>query len=159
MGKGTTKGAIRALYCNGMTSREIGSRYGVHPGTIRVRAVREKWDVANTRRVLKQRQDEAAKVAADVWADRRETMKEKLHMIGERITDAALKEAPDELLKKAEKVKIAFELGAKGAGIDRETDGAAQVNLLLLSDIGGSPKPARVYEMEGETPRLEDVAG
>jgi hypothetical protein len=150
--------AIRALYSQGISSRIIGERFGIQAALVRKRAMRENWgftsDVLAQRRHKRNRDKTetvvAAKVAADIWADRRDKMRDKLHLIGERITDAALKESPEDLLKKAEKVKIAFELGAKGAGVEQKEQEASQVNIAILSDIGGSTVRAEVYDVESE---------
>jgi hypothetical protein len=54
------------------------------------------------------------------------------------MTNAAAQLSEDQLLNKADKIKIATEIAGKSVGLDREED-RNQVNIAILGSIGSSP--------------------
>jgi TPP-dependent 2-oxoacid decarboxylase len=77
-------------------------------------------------------------IARDIWKERRETIRERIHLIGDRMTLAASQLAEDQLLNKADKIKIATEIAGKSVGLDREED-RNQVNIAILGAIDSRP--------------------
>jgi hypothetical protein len=82
--------------------------------------------------------EQSTEIARDIWAERRETIRERIHLIGDRMTNAAAQLSEDQLLNKADKIKIATEIAGKSVGLDREED-RNQVNIAILGSIGSSP--------------------
>jgi hypothetical protein len=54
------------------------------------------------------------------------------------MTNAAAQLSEDQLLNKADKIKIATEIAGKSVGLDREED-RNQVNIAILGSIGSAP--------------------
>lgn len=82
--------------------------------------------------------EKSAAIARDIWTERRETIRERIHLIGDRMTQAAAQLSEDQLINKADKIKIATEIAGKSVGLDREED-KNQVNIAILGAIGSSP--------------------
>jgi hypothetical protein len=79
--------------------------------------------------------EESVAIARDIWTERRETIRERIHLIGDRMTLAASQLSEDQLINKADKIKIATEIAGKSVGLDREED-RNQVNIAILGAIG-----------------------
>lgn len=77
-------------------------------------------------------------IARDIWSERRETIRERIHLIGDRMTKVASELPDDQILTKADKIKIATEIAGKSVGLDREED-RNQVNIAILGAIGSGP--------------------
>lgn len=129
--------AIRGLYLQGIQAREIADRFEINVKTLRARACREGWNDILNRSKLSPSEKSAA-IARDIWSERRETIRERIHLIGDRMTLAASQLSEDQLLNKADKIKIATEIAGKSVGLDREED-RNQVNIAILGSIGSSP--------------------
>jgi hypothetical protein len=67
----------------------------------------------------------------DVWTERREAIRESIHNIGSKMTRYAEQLPEDQLLAKADKVKIATEIAGKIVGLDKQEDKNV-VNIALL---------------------------
>lgn len=129
--------AIRGLYLQGIHAKEIANRFEINVKTLRARACREGWNDILNRSKLSPSEKSAA-IARDIWTERRETIRERIHLIGDRMTLAASQLSEDQLLNKADKIKIATEIAGKSVGLDREED-KNQVNIAILGAIGSSP--------------------
>ena len=132
--------AIRSLYLQGVDGRELAKRFAISLSTLRSRACREKWNVIMGRGKGSSAisTEQSTEIARDIWAERRETIRERIHLIGDRMTNAAAQLSEDQLLNKADKIKIATEIAGKSVGLDREED-RNQVNIAILGSIGSSP--------------------
>lgn len=132
--------AIRSLYLNGVDPRALAQRFAMSINTLRSRACREKWNVIRDggKESKAQAIEQSTAIARDIWAERRETIRERIHLIGDRMTIAASQLSEDQLLSKADKIKIATEIAGKSVGLDREED-RNQVNIAILGSIGSSP--------------------
>ena len=135
--------AIRGLYLQGIPAHDIANKFEVNVNTIRSRACREKWnDIIGTSRnakgIVATATEKTAGISRDIWAERRETIRERIHLIGDRMTNAASQLSDDQLINKADKIKIATEIAGKSVGLDREED-RNQVNIAILGAIGSGP--------------------
>jgi hypothetical protein len=81
--------------------------------------------------------EKSAEIARDIWAERREAIRENIHTIGSRMTTYASQLPEDQLLAKADKVKIATEIAGKIVGLDRQEDKNV-VNIALLGSYTDS---------------------
>ena len=129
--------AIRGLYLQGIHAKEIANRFEINVKTLRARACREGWNDILNRSKLSPSEKSAA-IARDIWTERRETIRERIHLIGDRMTLAASQLSEDQLINKADKIKIATEIAGKSVGLDRDED-KNQVNIAILGAIGSSP--------------------
>jgi len=82
--------------------------------------------------------EKSTAIARDIWAERREIIRERIHLIGDKMTKAASELPEDQILNKADKIKIATEIAGKSVGLDREED-RNQVNIAILGAIGSGP--------------------
>jgi len=122
--------AIRGLYLQGIHAREIADRFEINVKTLRARACREGWnEILNRSKMTPTEKGRA--IARDIWAERRETIRERIHLIGDRMTVAASQLSEDQLLNKADKIKIATEIASKIVGLDKQEDKNV-VNIALL---------------------------
>lgn len=132
--------AIRGLYLQGIPPRQIAKQFGMNESTLRSRACKEKW--THILGAAKEQKgavtEKSAAIARDLWTERRETIRERIHLIGDRMTLAASQLSEDQLLNKADKIKIATEIAGKSVGLDREED-RNQVNIAILGAIGSGP--------------------
>jgi small-conductance mechanosensitive channel len=132
--------AIRGLYLQGIPPRQLAKQFGMNESTLRSRACKEKWThiIATAKQHKAATTEKSAAIAGDIWAERRETIRERIHLIGDRMTIAASQLSEDQLINKADKVKIATEIAGKSVGLDRDED-RNQVNIAILGSIGSSP--------------------
>lgn len=132
--------AIRGLYLKGIPAATIAKKFEVNVSTVRSRACREGWNeiLGVTKSAPAIDTEKSTAIARDIWAERRETIRERIHLIGDRMTIAASQLDEDQLLNKADKIKIATEIAGKSVGLDREED-RNQVNIAILGSIGSSP--------------------
>jgi hypothetical protein len=132
--------AIRGLYLKGIPAATIAKKFEVNVSTVRSRACREGWNeiLGVTKSAPAIDTEKSAAIARDIWAERRETIRERIHLIGDRMTIAASQLSEDQLLNKADKIKIATEIAGKSVGLDREED-RNQVNIAILGSIGSAP--------------------
>jgi len=132
--------AIRSLYLQGVDGRELAKRFAISLSTLRSRACREKWNVimGKGKGSSAISTEQSTAIARDIWSERRETIRERIHLIGDRMTKVASELPDDQILTKADKIKIATEIAGKSVGLDREED-RNQVNIAILGAIGSSP--------------------
>jgi ribosomal protein L18E len=125
--------AIRSLYLQGVDGRELAKRFAISLSTLRSRACREKWNVimGKVKGSGAIATEKTAQIAGDIWAERREAIRESIHNIGSKMTRYAEQLPEDQLLAKADKVKIATEIAGKVVGLDRQEDKNV-VNIALL---------------------------
>jgi len=128
--------AIRGLYLQGIHPREIANQFEINVKTLRARACREGWNVILNRSKLPLKEKSVA-IAGDIWSERRETIRERIHLIGDRMTIAASQLSEDQLLNKADKIKIATEIAGKSVGLDKQEDKNV-VNIALLGSYADS---------------------
>jgi hypothetical protein len=132
--------AIRGLYLKGIPAATIATKFDVNVNTLRSRACREGWNelLGVTKKANAIDTERSAAIGRDIWAERRETIRERIHLIGDRMTKAASELPEDQILNKADKIKIATEIAGKSVGLDREED-RNQVNIAILGAIGSGP--------------------
>ena len=143
--------AIRGLYLQGIHPREIANQFEINVKTLRARACREGWNTILNRSKLPPKEKSVA-IAGDIWADRREAIRENIHTIGSRMTAYASQLPEEQLLAKADKVKIATEIAGKIVGLDRQEDKNV-VNIALLgsyTDSGNMVQSIQVDTVEGD---------
>ena len=131
---------VKSLYLQGVPVPTLSERFGINPSTLRARACKKGWNAAlgTEKERKKQITEKSTAIARDIWAERRETIRERIHLIGDRMTIAASQLSEDQLINKADKVKIATEIAGKSVGLDRDED-RNQVNIAILGSIGSSP--------------------
>jgi len=132
--------AIRALYLQGVDSITLANKFAINVSTLRSKASRDGWNeiLGRSRKQVATAKQVSSDAVRDVWADRRETIRERIHLIGDRMTKVASELPDDQILTKADKIKIATEIAGKSVGLDREED-RNQVNIAILGAIGSSP--------------------
>lgn len=131
---------VKSLYLQGVSVPTLSERFGINANTLRARACKKGWNAAiGTEKQRKEQiTEKSLAVARDIWAERRETIRERIHLIGDRMTKAASELPEDQILNKADKIKIATEIAGKSVGLDREED-RNQVNIAILGAIGSGP--------------------
>ncbi len=131
--------AIRGLYLQGIQPKEIAAQFRINESTLRSRASKEKWThiIATAKERKAATTEKSADIASDLWTRRREAIRENIHTIGSRMTAYASQLPEDQLLAKADKVKIATEIAGKIVGLDRQED-KNQVNIAILSSYDDS---------------------
>jgi hypothetical protein len=132
--------AIRSLYLQGVEPIEIANRFCIHLSTLQSKIYRKKWNLIkpNGKQTIAKVQERGAEIARDIWSERRETIRERIHLIGDRMTLAASQLSEDQLINKADKIKIATEIAGKSVGLDRDED-KNQVNIAILGAISSGP--------------------
>ena len=132
--------AIRGLYLKGIPAATIATKFQVNVNTVRSRACREGWNelLGISKKSPAIDTEKSTAIARDIWAERRETIRERIHLIGDRMTKVASELPDDQILNKADKIKIAAEIAGKSVGLDRDED-KNQVNIAILGAIGSSP--------------------
>jgi hypothetical protein len=107
---------------------------------LRARACKKGWNAAiGTERQRKEQiTEKSTAIARDIWSERRETIRERIHLIGDRMTKVASELPDDQILTKADKIKIATEIAGKSVGLDRDED-RNQVNIAILGGIDSLP--------------------
>lgn len=141
---------VKSLYLQGVSVPTLSERFGINANTLRARACKKGWNAAiGTEKQRKEQiTEKSLAVARDIWSERRETIRERIHLIGDRMTQAASQLSEDQLINKADKIKIATEIAGKSVGLDREED-RNQVNIAILGAIG-SPTESYGETIEGE---------
>jgi len=131
---------VKSLYLQGVSVPTLSERFGINTNTLRARACKKGWNAAiGTEKQRKEQiTEKSLAVARDIWSERRETIRERIHLIGDRMTKVASELPDDQILTKADKIKIATEIAGKSVGLDREED-RNQVNIAILGAIGSSP--------------------
>lgn len=132
--------AIRGLYLQGIEPLTLANKFAIKISTLNSRIYREKWHeiLQGEKKTNEKAKEESVAIARDIWSERRETIRERIHLIGDRMTQAAAQLSEDQLLNKADKIKIATEIAGKSVGLDREED-RNQVNIAILGAIGSGP--------------------
>ncbi len=146
--------AIRGLYLQGIQPKEIAAQFRINESTLRSRASKEKWThiIATAKERKAAITEKSADIASDLWTRRREAIRESIHNIGSKMTRYAEQLPEDQLLAKADKVKIATEIAGKIVGLDKQEDKNV-VNIALLgsySDSGSTLQSIQVDTIEGD---------
>jgi hypothetical protein len=146
--------AIRGLYLQGIQPKEIAAQFRINESTLRSRASKEKWThiIATAKERKAAITEKSADIASDLWTRRREAIRENIHTIGSRMTAYASQLPEDQLLAKADKVKIATEIAGKIVGLDRQEDKNV-VNIALLgsyTDSASTLQSIQVDTIEGD---------
>jgi DNA-binding transcriptional regulator YhcF (GntR family) len=148
-------GTIRVLHARGEPITEIAKRFKISANTVYARSYKEKW--AETAGIVKRKKDEATKIASDLWSERREQTRQKIFKVGEKMLDASVEMPGNELLTKADKVKIATEIAAKSVGLDSEGE-KQTFNINLLSQIvENQPIDGTIQMVDRENAHIESV--
>lgn len=131
--------AIRSLYLQGVDAKELANRFAISIGTLRSRACREKWNaiLGKEKQQIAAATETSAAIARDIWTERREAIRENIHTIGSRMTAYASQLPEDQLINKADKIKIATEIASKIVGLDKQEDKNV-VNIALLGSYADS---------------------
>jgi hypothetical protein len=145
---------VKGLYLQGVSVPTLSQRFGINANTLRAKASKKGWNaiVGTEKERKEQLTEKSIAVARDIWAERREAIRENIHTIGSRMTAYASQLPEDQLLAKADKVKIATEIAGKIVGLDRQEDKNV-VNIALLgsyTDSGSTLKDIQVDTIEGD---------
>jgi hypothetical protein len=145
--------AIRALYLQGVDSITLANKFAINVSTLRSKASREGWNeiLGRSRKQVAMAKQVSSEAVRDVWTERREAIRESIHNIGSKMTRYAEQLPEDQLLAKADKVKIATEIAGKIVGLDRQEDKNV-VNIALLgsySDSGNMVQDIQRDTIEG----------
>jgi hypothetical protein len=130
---------VKGLYLQGVPVATLSERFGINANTLRAKASKKGWNaIVGTEKERKQQVTEkSTEIARDIWAERREAIRENIHTIGSRMTAYASQLPEDQLLAKADKVKIATEIAGKIVGLDKQEDKNV-VNIALLGSYADS---------------------
>jgi len=125
--------AIKSLYLQGIEPKTLAERFGINVSTLRARACKKGWTkiVGTEKERKKAITEKSAQIAGDIWTERREAIRESIHTIGSRMTAYASQLPEDQLINKADKIKIATEIASKIVGLDKQEDKNV-VNIALL---------------------------
>lgn len=139
--------AIRLGYLAGNTFRELAKTYQVKEPTIRSRASREKWHLP-PKRVLAKPDDStlALQRAHELWQQRKERVKESEFVISDRMLRHAETMSEDALINKADKIKIAVDLGRRSVGLDTEEKKENAVNIAILGEVDARSLAGMTYD-------------
>jgi len=131
--------AIRALYLQGVDSITLANKFAINVSTLRSKASREGWNeiLGRSRKQVAMAKQASSDAVRDVWTERREAIRESIHNIGSKMTRYAEQLPEDQLLAKADKVKIATEIAGKIVGLDKQEDKNV-VNIALLGSYADS---------------------
>jgi hypothetical protein len=145
--------AIKSLYLQGIEPKTIAERFGINVSTLRARACKKGWSkiIGTERERKKAIVEKSAAIAGDIWAERREAIRESIHNIGSKMTRYAEQLPEDQMLAKADKIKIATEIAGKIVGLDRQEDKNV-VNIALLgsyTDSGNMVQSIQSDTIEG----------
>jgi small-conductance mechanosensitive channel len=124
---------VKGLYLQGVSVPTLSQRFGINANTLRAKASKKKWNaIVGTERERKEQiTEKSTQIARDIWTERREAIRESIHNIGSKMTRYAEQLPEDQLLAKADKVKIATEIAGKIVGLDKQEDKNV-VNIALL---------------------------
>ena len=98
--------------------------------------------------------EKSAAIARDIWAERREAIREYIHTIGSRMTNYASQLPEDQLLAKADKVKIATEIAGRAVGLDKQEDKNV-VNIALLGSYSDQDQGPATFDVRSK--RVENL--
>ena len=145
---------VKGLYLQGVSVPTLSQRFGINANTLRAKASKKGWNaiVGTEKERKEQLTEKSIAVARDIWSERREAIRENIHTIGSRMTAYASQLPEDQLLAKADKVKIATEIAGKIVGLDRQEDKNV-VNIALLgsyTDSGNMVQSIQVDTIEGD---------
>jgi hypothetical protein len=139
--------AIRLGYLNGDTFPTLAKVYGIKEPTIRSRASREKWHLPPKRALHRPEEATVAlQKAHELWQIRKERVKESEFVISERILRAAETMAEDQLINKADKIKIGVDMGRRSVGLDVEEKKENAVNIAILGEIDSRTLAGMSYD-------------
>jgi hypothetical protein len=141
--------AIRGLYLKGIPAATIATKFNVNVNTVRSRACREGWNelLGISKKSPAIDTEKSTEIARDIWAERREAIRENIHTIGSRMTNYASQLPEDQMLAKADKIKIATEIAGKIVGLDRQEDKNV-VNIALLGSYNDSGNTVQSIQVD-----------
>jgi hypothetical protein len=148
--------AIRGLYLQGIQPKEIAAQFRINESTLRSRASKEKWTkiIATARERKAAITENSPAIAEDLWSRRREAIRESIHTIGSRMTSYASQLPEDQLISKADKIKIATEIASKIVGLDKQEDKNV-VNIALLGSYSDQDQGPATFDVQSQTvPKL-----
>lgn len=145
---------VKSLYLQGIPARELSEKFGINLNTLKAKACKKGWNavIGTEKERAKPITEKGAAIARDIWSERREAIRENIHTIGSRMTAYASQLPEDQLLAKADKVKIATEIAGKIVGLDRQEDKNV-VNIALLggySDSASTLQSIQCDTIEGD---------
>ena len=145
---------VKGLYLQGVPVATLSERFGINANTLRAKASKKGWNaiVGTEKKRKEQITEKSTAIARDIWAERKETIRERIHLIGDRMTKVASELPDDQILNKADKIKIATEIAGKIVGLDRQEDKNV-VNIALLgsyTDSGSTLQSIQVDTIEGD---------
>jgi hypothetical protein len=145
---------VKGLYLQGVPVATLSERFGINANTLRAKASKKGWNaIVGTEKERKEQiTEKSTEIARDIWAERREAIRENIHTIGSRMTAYASQLPEDQLLAKADKVKIATEIAGKIVGLDRQEDKNV-VNIALLgsyTDSGNMVQSIQCDTIDGD---------
>jgi uncharacterized protein YjcR len=152
--------AIRSLYLDGATYKELGEKFGVKEGTIKARASREGWSkipVRHREATIRSVNKESAVIAQELWSDRRERVRNQEFTIASKILTYAEQMAEDQILAKIDKIKVGADMARRASGLDKEDNNRNAVNIAILSDIDGISTEPILYRKEPKGESLEQT--
>ena len=137
---------MRLGYLQGETFRVLSQTYNVKEATIRSRASREKWHVPPAR-VLTTPEDNTLSLqrAHELWQQRKDRVKESEYKIAERIMAHAETMPEEQLINKADKIKIGVDIGRRSVGMDVEQKDVNAVNIAILGEVDAESLKAMSY--------------
>ena len=137
---------IKALYIAGETYSQLADAYGVAESSIRVRSSRERW--GDHKKI-----ETPVATLEKIWANRRERIREGEYKIADKMISYAEQMPEDQLLNKADKVKVGLDIGRRSVGLDEKEDKNI-VNIALLgsySDSGTIPTGIQIATTDSGT--------
>ncbi len=143
---------VKSLYLQGVPVGTLSERFKINASTLRARASKKKWNaVLGTERERKQQiTEKSVDIARDIWAERREAIRESIHTIGSRMTSYASQLPEDQLLAKADKVKIATEIAGRAVGLDKQEDKNV-VNIALLGSYSDQDQGPATFDVRSKS--------
>ena len=122
----------------------VAERFGINVTTLRARACKKGWNaiIGTEKERAKPITERGAAIARDIWTERREAIRENIHTIGSRMTAYAAQLSEDQLLNKADKVKIATEIASRIVGLDKQED----KNVVNIALLGSYSDPASTLQ-------------
>ena len=151
--------AIRGLYLKGIPAATLATKFQVNVNTVRSRACREGWNelLGISKKAPAIDTEKSTAIARDIWAERREAIRENIHTIGSKMTSYAAQMPEDQLLAKADKIKIATEIAGKIVGLDRIEDKNV-INIALLGAIDSQSETYANFRVHDELPQCGTIS-
>ena len=156
--------AIQLAYLGGETTRSLAEKHGIKESTIRSKASRQKWRHPPRVAASTEVGALALQAAHNVWAQRKDQVKESEFTIAERIMEHAASMPEDQLVNKADKIKIGVDMGRRSVGLDQEDKNKNAVNIAILGEVDerslaamtyAEPAPSKELSSQPEQPQAK----